>query len=58
MNLSNLLLAIFLILSAISTFGWAVIASWVIGLFAFAAGLAIVLSGLGVYDQPVLRRRQ
>lgn len=56
MSLSALLLAIFLILFAVSTFGWVAIASWVIGVFALAAGIALLLEGLGVYNYNIRRQ--
>ncbi len=56
MNLSSLLLATFLILFSINIFGWVIIASWVIGVFALAAGIALLLEGLGVYNYNIRRQ--
>ncbi len=56
MNLSSLLLATFLILFSINIFGWVIIASWVIGVFALSAGIALLLEGLGVYNYNIRRQ--
>ncbi len=47
MSLSALLLAVFLILTALSLFGWVAIAAWVLGIFALAAGIALLIEGFG-----------
>ncbi len=55
MGLSTLLLGIFLVLLGISLAGLVAIASWVLGLFALAAGIAILLEGFGVYKYEIRR---
>lgn len=46
MSISTLLLGIFLILFALSAFGWVAIAAWVLGIFALSAGIAVLIEGI------------
>lgn len=56
MSLTTLLLAIFLTLYALTTLGWVPVAAWVLGLFALATAIGLVIEGLGA-GITVLRRK-
>lgn len=47
MSLSTILLVIFLTLYAITALGWVAVVAWVLGAFALATAIAMVLEGLG-----------
>ncbi len=56
MSLSTLLLAVFLVLFALQAFGWVAVASWLLGLFALATAIALLLEGLGARSVTIGRK--
>lgn len=55
MTISSLLLVVFLILFALSAFGWVVVAAWVLGLFALGAAIALIVEGVGASSYRIGR---
>lgn len=56
MGLSTILLSIFLTLYAVTAFAWAAIASWVLGIFALATAIALLIEAMGT-STAIIRRR-
>lgn len=46
-----LALAVYLILTAVNDFGWASISAVVLGIFAFVAGVLMLVEGWGAVDK-------
>lgn len=58
MSLSQLMLAVTLILIGVVWLGWVEVSGTVLGIFALITGVLIILEGLGTFNYALPRRRR